>query len=105
LQPISGGHSLTQVGSAVERNSLGSLNWNLQPSLDKSLVFELARRVRGHDDLVITGNSGTGKRRRSGLPRPGVRARAPHALRPLRRFTRRLSRGLADGTDAGRLKG
>jgi DNA replication protein DnaC len=47
----------------VERKSLEAFDWDFQPSLDKSLVLELARLdfVRRHDDLVITGNNGTGK--------------------------------------------
>jgi len=46
----------------VERKSLEAFDWDFQPSLDKSLVLELARLdfVRRHDDLVITGNNGYG---------------------------------------------
>jgi DNA replication protein DnaC len=46
-----------------ERKTLEAFDWNFQPGLDKSLVLELARLdfVRRHDDLVITGKSGTGK--------------------------------------------
>ena len=42
---------------------LEAFDFNFQPSLDKALILELARLdfVRRHDDLVITGKSGTGK--------------------------------------------
>jgi len=47
----------------VERKTLEAFDWDFQPSLDKPLVLELGRLdfVRRHDDLVITGKSGTGK--------------------------------------------
>ena len=47
----------------VERKVLEAFDWDFQPDLDKALVLELARLdfVRRHDDLVITGKSGTGK--------------------------------------------
>lgn len=47
----------------VERKTLEAFDWDFQPSLDKTLVLELARLdlVRRRDDLVITGKSGTGK--------------------------------------------
>lgn len=47
----------------VERKAIEVFDWAFQPSLDKNLVLELARLdfVRRHDDLVITGKSGTGK--------------------------------------------
>ena len=47
----------------VERKTLEAFDWDFQPTLDKALVLELARLdfVRRHDDLVITGKSGTGK--------------------------------------------
>jgi DNA replication protein DnaC len=46
-----------------ERKTLETFEWAFQPALDKSLVLELARLdfVRRHDDLVVTGKSGTGK--------------------------------------------
>jgi DNA replication protein DnaC len=46
-----------------ERKTLETFDWAFQPGLDKSLVLELARLdfVRRHDDLVVTGKSGTGK--------------------------------------------
>jgi DNA replication protein DnaC len=46
-----------------ERKTLEAFDWDFQPSLDKTLVLELARLdfVRRHDDLVITGKAGTGK--------------------------------------------
>jgi len=52
-----------RVSGLVERKTLEAFDWDFQPSIDKSLVLELARLdfVRRHDDLVITGKSGTGK--------------------------------------------
>jgi hypothetical protein len=64
------GRCLSHVGTEgidtsglVERKALEAFDWDFQPSLDKSLVLELARLdfVRRHDDLVITGHNGTGK--------------------------------------------
>ncbi|HEY4055306.1 MAG TPA: IS21-like element helper ATPase IstB [Kofleriaceae bacterium] len=47
----------------VEKKTLEAFEWAFQPKLDKALALELARLdfVRRHDDLVITGKSGTGK--------------------------------------------
>jgi DNA replication protein DnaC len=47
----------------IEHKTLEVFDWDFQPSLDKSLVLELARLdfVSRHDDLVITGKAGTGK--------------------------------------------
>jgi len=47
----------------VERKALEAFDWDFQPGLDKALILELARLdfVRRHDDLVVTGKSGTGK--------------------------------------------
>lgn len=47
----------------TERKSLEAFDWAFQPGLDKPLILELARLdfVRRHDDLVITGDNGTGK--------------------------------------------
>ena len=47
----------------VETKTLEAFEWDFQPTLDRPLVLELARLdfVRRHDDLVITGKSGTGK--------------------------------------------
>jgi DNA replication protein DnaC len=52
-----------RTSGLVERKTLEAFDWDFQPSLDKTLVLELARLdfVRRHDDLVITGKSGTGK--------------------------------------------
>jgi DNA replication protein DnaC len=46
-----------------ERKLLETFDWNFQPTVDKAFVLELARLdfVRRHEDLVITGKSGTGK--------------------------------------------
>lgn len=47
----------------TERKTLEAFDWAFQPSLDKSLVMELARLdfVGRHENLVITGKAGTGK--------------------------------------------
>lgn len=46
-----------------ERKTLEAFAWAFQPDLDKSLIMELGHLefVRRHDDLVVTGKSGTGK--------------------------------------------
>ena len=53
---------IVQSGLPV-RKTLEAFDWPFQPALDKSLVLELARLdfVRRHDDMLITGKSGTGK--------------------------------------------
>lgn len=92
----------------VERKALEAFDWAFQPSLDKALVLELARLdfVRRHDDLVITGNNGTGKSHL--LKAFGMRA-CEQGIRM--RYARcvdlldDLHAGLADGTYARRLKG
>ncbi len=92
----------------VERKALEAFDWEFQPTLDKALVLELARLdfVRRHDDLVITGNNGTGKSHL--LKAFGLRA-CEHGI-PMR-YARcvdlldDLHAGLADGTYARRLKG
>jgi len=67
---LEAGHKLEQrisrridTSGLVERKALEAFDWNFQPGLDKALVLELALLdfVRRHDDLVITGKSGTGK--------------------------------------------
>lgn len=91
----------------VERKALEAFDWDFQPTLDKPLVIELARLdfVRRHDDLVITGKSGTGKSHI--LKAFGVRA-CEQGIRM--RYARcvdlldDLHAGLADGTYARRLK-
>jgi DNA replication protein DnaC len=52
-----------RTSGLVEHKTLEAFDWDFQPSLDKALVLELARLdfVQRHDDLVITGKSGTGK--------------------------------------------
>jgi DNA replication protein DnaC len=47
----------------VEQKTLEAFDWDFQPTLDKSLVLELAQLgfVQRHDDLVLTGQTGTGK--------------------------------------------
>jgi DNA replication protein DnaC len=51
------------VSGLRERKTLEAFDWNFQPTLDKAAIVELGRLdfVRRHDDLVITGKSGTGK--------------------------------------------
>lgn len=46
-----------------EQKTLEAFDWNFQPNLDKATIVELGGLafVRCHDDLVITGKSGTGK--------------------------------------------
>ncbi|MGH7440632.1 MAG: IS21-like element helper ATPase IstB [Polyangiaceae bacterium] len=92
----------------VEKKTLEAFDWPFQPKLDKGLILELARLdfVRRHDDLVITGMSGTGKSHI--LKAFAVRA-CEHGIRM--RYARcvdlldDLHAGLADGTYARRLKG
>jgi DNA replication protein DnaC len=47
----------------VERKTLEAFDWAFQPSIDKALVLELARLdfVHRRDDIVVTGQAGTGK--------------------------------------------
>jgi DNA replication protein DnaC len=92
----------------AERKSLEAFDWAFQPSLDKALVLELARLdfVRRHDDLVITGDNGTGKShilKAFGLRacEQGIRMRYARCVDLLDD----LHAGLADGTYARRLKG
>lgn len=91
----------------TERKSLEGFQWDFQPSLDKALVLELARLdfVRRHDDLVITGDNGTGK---SHILKAFVLRACEQGLRVL--YARcvdlldDLHAGLADGTYSRRLK-
>jgi len=92
----------------VERKALEAFDWDFQPSLDKSLVLELARLdfVRRHDDLVITGRNGTGKShilKAFGMRacEQGIRMRYARCVDLLDD----LHAGLADGTYPRRLKG
>jgi DNA replication protein DnaC len=90
-----------------EQKTLEAFDWNFQPSLDKGFILELARLdfVRRHDDLVITGKSGTGKSHF--LKAFGLRA-CEQAISV--RYARGvdllddLHAGLADGTYTRRLK-
>lgn len=52
-----------QTSGIIERKTLEAFDWDFQPGLDKSFILELGRLdfVRRHDDIVITGKSGTGK--------------------------------------------
>jgi DNA replication protein DnaC len=52
-----------QSSGLREKKTLEAFDFAFQPSLDKSLVLELARLdfVRRRDDLVFTGKTGTGK--------------------------------------------
>jgi DNA replication protein DnaC len=92
----------------VERKALEAFDWDFQPSLDKALVLELARLdfVRRHDDLVITGNNGTGKSHilkafALRACEQGIQMRYARCVDLLDD----LHAGLADGTYARRLKG
>jgi DNA replication protein DnaC len=90
-----------------EHKTLEAFDWNFQPSLDKGFLLELARLdfVRRHDDLVITGKSGTGKSHL--LKAFGLRAcEQAISLRYARAvdLLDDLHAGLADGTYAQRLK-
>lgn len=97
---------ITTSGLA-ERKSLEAFDWAFQPSLDKALVLELARLdfVRRHDDLVITGDNGTGK---SHILKAFVLRACEQGIRVL--YARcvdlldDLHAGLADGTYGQRLK-
>lgn len=98
---------IDQSGLA-ERKSLEAFDWNFQPSLDKALVLELARLdfVRRHEDLVITGDNGTGKShivKAFGLRacEQGIRMRYARCVD----LIDDLHAGLADGTYARRFKG
>ena len=91
----------------VERKALEAFDWDFQPSLDKALVLELARLdfVRRHDDLVITGNNGTGKSHilkafALRACEQGIQMRYARCVDLLDD----LHAGLADGTYARRLK-
>jgi DNA replication protein DnaC len=46
-----------------DRPSLETFDWDFQPGLDKALVLQLADLdfLRTHEDIVLTGTSGTGK--------------------------------------------
>jgi DNA replication protein DnaC len=90
-----------------EQKTLEAFDWNFQPSLDKGFLLELARLdfVRRHDDLVITGKSGTGK---SHLLKAFALRACEQAISL--RYARAvdllddLHAGLADGTYPRRLK-
>jgi DNA replication protein DnaC len=91
----------------IERKTLEAFDWDFQPSLDKSAVLELARLdfVRRHDDLVITGKSGTGKSHilkafALRACEQGIRMRYARCVDLLDD----LHAGLADGTYARRLR-
>jgi DNA replication protein DnaC len=90
-----------------EHKTLEAFDWNFQPSLDKGFLLELSRLdfVRRHDDLVITGKSGTGKSHL--LKAFGLRAcEQAISLRYARAvdLLDDLHAGLADGSYAQRLK-
>jgi DNA replication protein DnaC len=46
-----------------ERPTLETFDFDFQPTIDKSLVMQLAELdfIRAHEDVVLTGNAGTGK--------------------------------------------
>ncbi len=90
-----------------EQKTLEAFDWNFQPTLDKAFILELSRLdfVRRHDDLVITGKSGTGK---SHLLKAFALRACEQAISL--RYARGvdllddLHAGLADGTYPRRLK-
>ncbi len=90
-----------------EKKTLEAFDFAFQPSLDKSLVLELARLdfVRRRDDLVFTGKTGTGK---SHILKSLVLRACEHGL--CVRYARcvdlldDLHAGLADGTYPRRLR-
>jgi DNA replication protein DnaC len=89
-----------------EHTTLESFDWAFQPTLDRGVVMELARLdwVRRAEDLVITGQSGTGKSHI--LQALGLRACQHLAVR----YTKGvdllddLHAGLADGSYPKRLQ-
>jgi len=91
----------------AERKSLEGFQWEFQPTLDKAFIVELARLdfVRRHDDLIITGDNGTGK---SHILKAFALRACEQGIRVL--YARcvdlidDLHAGLADGTYARRLK-
>jgi len=52
-----------QLSGLPERKTLEAFEWDFQPGLDKSLILELGQLdfVRRREDLLFTGDSGTGK--------------------------------------------
>lgn len=52
-----------QTSGLPERKLLEAFKWDFQPGIDKSLILELAELdfVRQREDLIFTGDSGTGK--------------------------------------------
>lgn len=95
------------ISGLPERKTLEVFDWAFQPSLDKSAVLELARLdfVERKEDLLITGNPGTGKShilkafalRACQLGIPTRYARCVDLLDD-------LHTGLADGTYSKRLR-
>jgi DNA replication protein DnaC len=91
-----------------ERKTLEAFEWDFQPKIDKTLILELARLdfVRRHEDLVITGQAGTGKSHI--LKAFGMRACQQSITMRYARCVDLLDdlhAGLADGTYPRRLKG
>src|SRR5262249_14276858 len=87
----------------TERKSLEGFDWAFQPSLDKALILELACLdfVRRRDDLVITGDNGTGK---SHILKAFALRACEQGIRVLYARCVDLHAGFADGTYARRLK-
>jgi len=91
----------------AEPKLIEAFDWDFQPKLDKALILELARLdfVARHDDLVITGKSGTGKSHilkafALRACRQGIRVRYARCVDLLDD----LHAGIADGTYPRRLK-
>jgi DNA replication protein DnaC len=90
-----------------ERKTLEAFEWDFQPKIDKTLILELARLdfVRRHEDVVITGQAGTGKSHI--LKAFGMRACEQSITMRYARCVDLLDdlhAGLADGTYPRRLK-
>src|SRR5690606_20124706 len=96
-----------ELSGLKEHKSLEAFDWDFQPSLDKAQVSELGHLdfIRSHDDLVLTGDSGTGKSHiLMALARRACEQQ--HVVRYARcvDLLDDLHAGLADGTYARRLK-
>jgi DNA replication protein DnaC len=90
-----------------ERPTLETFDFDFQPTIDKALVMQLAELdfIRNHEDVLLTGNSGTGKSHV--VKAIAVRACAAGIKVIYRRFhvlMDELYAGLADNTYDKRLR-